>query len=150
MLKQLQLRTFFTEKNVTGLIRPHIPNNCYPRRSFFFCTMPHDTDAHLGTSAGSSAPAVGVKVPRERKFGKYSGTRDDRILENWIADAERAVRELTDRKALDSMLSHLEVVAKKQVRLRPLVSSSPTPWPLGSFLPDDKKRESQCRTLPMP
>ena len=50
-------------------------------------------DATAGTPGPSStAPAIKVSVPREKRFGKYGGARDDRVLEDWISDAQRAVR----------------------------------------------------------
>ena len=58
------------------------------------------------TSSTDAQPTIRVSVPREKRFGKYSGIRDDRVLEEWIADAERAVR-------------GLEGVAKEEVKLRP-------------------------------
>ena len=60
-----------------------------------------------------------VPVPREKRFGKYGGIRDDRVLEDWIADAERAVRGQTDAEAVDTLLFHLGGVAKDEVKLRP-------------------------------
>ena len=75
-----------------------------------------DTSA---SGSGVTAPQIKVTVPRERKFGKYGGTRDDRILEDWISDAKRAVRGQTDGEAVDNLLFHLEGVAKEEVKLRP-------------------------------
>ena len=72
-----------------------------------------------GTSSTGAQPTIWVSVPREKRFGKYSGARDDRILDDWIADADRAVRGQADAEAVDTLLFHLEGVAKEEVRLRP-------------------------------
>ena len=72
-----------------------------------------------GTSAASTAPNIRVSVPREKRFGKYGGTRDDRVLEDWISDAQRAVRGQSDGEAVDTLIFHLEGVAKEEVKLRP-------------------------------
>ena len=61
---------------------------------------------------------IRVSVPREKRFGKYGGTRDDWVLEDWIADGERAMRGQTDAEAGDTLLFHLEGVAKEEVKLR--------------------------------
>lgn len=81
---------------------------------------------HQGTSQASGSTnqaaatqSIKVTVPREKKFGRYNGTRDDRVLEDWIADAERAVRAQQDGEAVDSLIFHLEGVAKEEVKLRP-------------------------------
>ena len=71
------------------------------------------------STAGGVTPAIRVTVPRDRKFGKYGGTRDDRVLEDWISDAQRAVRGQPDREAVDNLVLHLEGVAKEEVKLRP-------------------------------
>ena len=72
-----------------------------------------------GTSAASTTPNIRVSVPREKRFGKYGGTRDDRVLEDWISDAQRAVRAQSDGEAVDTLIFHLEGVAKEEVKLRP-------------------------------
>lgn len=74
-----------------------------------------------GPSASSTdaQATIRVSVPREKTFGKYGGIRDDRVLEDWIADAERAVRGETDAEAVDTLLFHMEGVAKEEVTLRP-------------------------------
>ena len=59
-------------------------------------------------------------MPRDRKSGKYVGTRDDHILEDWISDAQRAMRGQPDREAVDNHVLHLEVVAKEEVKLKPV------------------------------
>ena len=41
---------------------------------------------------GPVSPMGNLPVPREKRLGKYSGARDDRVRDDWIADAERAVR----------------------------------------------------------
>lgn len=85
-----------------------------------------------GPSASSTGaqPTIRVSVPREKRFGKYSGTRDDRVLEDWIADAERAVRGQTEAEAVDTLLFHLLGVAKEEVKLRP---TSQWSFPSGVF-----------------
>lgn len=83
------------------------------------------TTAH-GTST-SATPNIRVSVPREKRFGKYGGTRDDRVLEDWISDAKRAVRGQPDVEAVDTLIFHLEGVAKEEVKLRPTTQwSSPS------------------------
>lgn len=58
-------------------------------------------------ASGPSATSTGalltipVSVPREKRFRKYSGISDDRVLEDWIADAERAVRGQTDAEVME-------------------------------------------------
>ena len=39
-----------------------------------------------GPSASSTGaqPTIRVSIPREKRFGKYGGIRDDRVLEDWI------------------------------------------------------------------
>lgn len=46
---------------------------------------PPSTAGPGGTSSGTQN--IRVSVPREKRFGKYAGTRDDRVLEDWISDA---------------------------------------------------------------
>ena len=81
-----------------------------------------------GPSASSTGAqsTIRVSVPREKRFGKYGGTRDDRVLEDWIADAERAVGGQTNAEAVDTLLFHLEGVAK-EVKLRPTSQWSSPP-----------------------
>ena len=57
------------------------------------------------TSTGAQ-PTIRVSVPREKRSGKYSGIRDNRVLEDCIADAERSVRGQTDAEAVDTLLFH--------------------------------------------
>ena len=84
-----------------------------------------------GTGASASPtgaqPTIRVSVPREKRFGRYGGTRDDRVLEDWIADAQRAVRGQSDAEAVDTLLFHLEGVAKEEVKLRPTSQWSSPP-----------------------
>ena len=75
--------------------------------------------AALGTSTSSTTPNIRVSVPREKRFGKYGGARDDRVLEDWISDAQRAVRGQAEGEAVDTLIFHLEGVAKEEVKLRP-------------------------------
>ena len=81
-----------------------------------------------GPSASSTGAqsTIRVSVPREKRFGKYGGTRDDRVLEDWIADAERAVGGQMNAEAVDTLLFHLEGVAK-EVKLRPTSQWSSPP-----------------------
>ena len=72
-----------------------------------------------GTSAASTTPNIRVSVQQEKQFGKYGGTRDDRVLEDWISDVQRAVRGQSDGEAVDTLIFHLEGVAKEEVKLRP-------------------------------
>lgn len=81
-------------------------------------------------SSGSAASAIRVSVPREKRFGRYGGARDDRVLEDWISDAQRAVRGQSDAEAVDTLIFHLEGVAKEEVKLRP---SSQWSTPSGVF-----------------
>ena len=77
------------------------------------------TSTGPGTSTTTATPNIRVSVPREKRFGKYAGTRDDRVLEDWISDAQRAMRGQPDREAVDTLIFHLEGVAKEKVKLRP-------------------------------
>ena len=72
-----------------------------------------------GTSVASTTPNIWVSVPPEKPFGKYGGTRDDRVLEDWISDLQRAVRGQSDSEAVDTLIFHLEGVAKEEVKLWP-------------------------------
>lgn len=66
-------------------------------------------------------PVIKVMAPREKKLRKYAGGRDDKLLEDWISDAQRAVsaQKLTDREAVDFLYHNLEGVARDEIRLRP-------------------------------
>lgn len=55
----------------------------------------------------------GCPYPGRRDL-EYGGTRDDRVLEDLIADVETAVRGQTDVEAVDTLLFHLEGVAKQE------------------------------------
>ena len=72
-----------------------------------------------GATAAASPPLRKVNIPRERKLRKYNGARDDKILEDWIANATRAVKGQADTDAVDFLAYHLEGPAKDEVRLRP-------------------------------
>ena len=49
--------------------------------------MPPDTTA-TPPGPSSTISAIKVSMAREKTFGKYSGGKDDRVLEDWISDAE--------------------------------------------------------------
>ena len=100
-----------------------------------------DLETHLGqpgtvaqpdtnwasVSSTSATSAIGMSVSWERGYGKYGGTRDDRVLEDWISGAERAVWGQTDSEAVDTLIFHLEGVAEEEVKLRPISQwSSPS------------------------
>ena len=70
------------------------------------------TPPGAGTSAASTTPNIRVSIPREKRFGKYGGTRNDRVLEDWISDAQRAVRGQSDGEAVDTLIFHLEGVER--------------------------------------
>lgn len=70
-------------------------------------------------SSTSTTPAIKVSVPRERRFGKYGGVRDDQLLEDRSSDPQRAVRGQTNSEAVDTLIFHLKGVAKEEVKLRP-------------------------------
>ena len=77
----------------------------------------------LSASASDSSSAnpgqITVKVPRERKLGKFAGSSDDGILEEWIGDATQAIAGQTDADGMDFLPYHLDSVAKEEVRLHP-------------------------------
>ena len=75
----------------------------------------HATVATPGPSSTTSS--IKVSVPHEKRFGKYSGARDDRMLEDWISDAQRAVRGQSDGEAVDTVIFQLEGVAKEEVKV---------------------------------
>ena len=50
---------------------------------------------------GSSSGEVTVKVPRERKLRKFTGVRDDHLIEDWILDAKRAISSQYEADAVD-------------------------------------------------
>ena len=41
------------------------------------------------------------------------------MLEDWISDAQRAVRGQADGEVVDTLISHPEGIAKEEVKLRP-------------------------------
>ncbi|CAH3033742.1 unnamed protein product [Porites lobata] len=75
--------------------------------------------ASASDSSSANPGQMTVKVPRERKLGKFAGSRDDRILEEWIGDATRAIAGQTDADGMDFLPYHLDSVAKEEVRLHP-------------------------------
>ena len=80
-------------------------------------------DALRNGQGGEAArtPVVRVVVPREKKLRRYDGGRDDKALEDWIADAQRTViaQQLSDQDAVNFLYDHLEGVARDEIRLRP-------------------------------
>ena len=74
--------------------------------------MPRDGPS---TSINSSTPLnpIIVTVPREQKFGRYGETRDDRVQDDWIPNARRAVQGQKDGDTVDNLLFHLEGVTKR-------------------------------------
>lgn len=72
----------------------------------------------LEAQAGTP-PNITVKVPRERKLRKFAGSKDDKAIEDWIVDAERAITGQQESEAVDFLLYHLEGVAREEVCLRP-------------------------------
>ena len=80
-------------------------------------TPPDATAATPGPSSNTSA--IKVSVPCEKRFGKYSRVRDNQVLEDWISDMHRALRGQSDGEAMDTLIFHLEGVAKEKVKLRP-------------------------------
>ena len=62
---------------------------------------------------------ITVKVPRERKLKKFACYKDDKAIEDWVADAERAIAGQQEGEAVDFLLHHLEGVAREELRLRP-------------------------------
>ena len=75
--------------------------------------------ASASDSSSANPGQITVKVPRERKLGKFAGSRDDGILEEWIGDATRAIAGQTDADGMDFLPYHLDSVAKEEVRLHP-------------------------------
>ena len=49
------------------------------------------------------------------------------MLEDWISDAQRAVRGQADGETVDTLLFHLEGVAKEEVKLWPTTQWSTPP-----------------------
>ena len=108
-------------------------------------TPPDTTAATPGPP--STAPAIKVSLPREKRFGKYSGARDDRVLEDWISDAQRALRGQSGGEAVDTLIFHLEGVAKKEVKLRPTSqwSSSSGVFTISREVFSEQLTETQAR-----
>jgi hypothetical protein len=74
----------------------------------------------LETQLAQSQPGpITVKVPRDRKLRRFTGVRDDSLLEDWIVDAERSIAGQTDADAVDFLMYHLDGAAKDEIRLRP-------------------------------
>ena len=69
--------------------------------------------------SGSSPGEVTVKVPRERKLRKFTGVRDDHLIEDWILDTKRGISSQSEADAVDFLLYHLQGAAKEELRLRP-------------------------------
>ena len=75
--------------------------------------------ASASDSSSANPGQITVKVPRERKLGKFAGSCDDGILEEWIGDATRAIAGQIDANGMDFLPYHLDSVAKEEVRLHP-------------------------------
>ena len=69
--------------------------------------------------SGSSPGQVTVKVPRERKLQKFTGVRDDHLIEDWILNAKRAISSQSEADAVDFLLYHLEGASKEELRRWP-------------------------------
>ncbi|EDO29428.1 predicted protein [Nematostella vectensis] len=82
-----------------------------------------DSSASTSSSAstlGGPVHVLKVDFPRERKVRKYDGTKDDKVLEDWAEDAQRAVdaMKLEGRDAADFLFGSLDGAARDEVRLR--------------------------------
>ncbi|EDO36193.1 predicted protein [Nematostella vectensis] len=71
------------------------------------------------SSASTSSSTLGGPVrvlPRERKVRKYDGTKDDKVLEDWAEDAQRAVdaMKLEGRDAADFLFGSLDGAARDE------------------------------------
>ena len=75
--------------------------------------------ASASDSSSANPGQITVKVLRERKLGKFAGSRDDDILEEWLGDATRAIAGQIDANGMDFLPYHLDSVAKEEVRLHP-------------------------------
>ena len=75
--------------------------------------------ASASDSSSANPGQITMKVPRQRKLGKFACSRDDGILEEWIGDATRAIAGQTDADGMDFLPYHLDSVAKEEVRLHP-------------------------------
>ena len=58
-------------------------------------------------------------APERKKIAMYIGARNNKLLEDWVADATRVIRGQADGDAVDFLVYHLEGTAKDEVRLRP-------------------------------
>ena len=58
-------------------------------------------------------------MPRERKLRKFTGVRDDHLIEDWILDTKRGISSQSEADAVDFLLYHLQGAAKEELRLRP-------------------------------
>ena len=47
-------------------------------------------------------------------------SHDHHLIEDWILNAERAIISMTNAKAIDFLLYHLDGAAKEEVKLTPL------------------------------
>lgn len=65
---------------------------------------------------------VKVNLPREKRLRKYAGGQDDKFLEDWLVDVERAIAAHTmeDKEAVDFLYSSLEGAARDETRLCPV------------------------------
>ena len=75
--------------------------------------------ASASDSSSANPGQITVKVHRERKLRKFAGSRDDKMLEEWIRNATWAIAGQTDADGMDFLLYHLDSVAKEEVRLHP-------------------------------
>lgn len=64
---------------------------------------------------------VKVDLPTEKRLRKYVGGQDDKVLEDWLADAERviAAHSMKDKWAVEFLYNSLEEAARDKIRLRP-------------------------------
>ena len=87
------------------------------------------------TSASANASCHASSHPCASSKGEeiWKGMRDDRILENWVADTERAMRGQSDSEAVDSLIFHLEGVTKEEIKTCP-ASQWTTPTGVFSIL----------------
>jgi hypothetical protein len=74
----------------------------------------------LGNGGAAAQPVIRVTVPREKKLRRYAGGTDDKVLEGWIADAQRAVAAsaFSDQEAVNFLFDCLEGAARDEIRLR--------------------------------
>lgn len=74
--------------------------------------------------SGSSPGQVTLKVPREHKLQKFTGVRDDHLIEDWILYAKRAISSQSKKDAGYFFLYHLEGAAKEELQLQPDVEKN--------------------------